>query len=177
YTNRKGHHFFMKNKHGFTIVELLIIIVVIAIIATITIVSYAGVQNRAHDSVVQSDLRDIADSIDLYNLRNKGSYPVGDANLQSTGMKVTKNSYGPGFAGLHNLLYCRIAPNPGKYALMAQSKSGTVFIYKSENGSLTSSPTWYGTGSVENCNAVGINQVNGSDRDILKYNGAWAAWL
>lgn len=36
------------NKHsGFTIVELLIVVVIIAILATITIVSYNGTQNRA----------------------------------------------------------------------------------------------------------------------------------
>lgn len=36
-------------KYGFTIVELLIVIVVIAILATIAIVGYNGIQNRARD--------------------------------------------------------------------------------------------------------------------------------
>jgi prepilin-type N-terminal cleavage/methylation domain-containing protein len=35
---------------GFTIVELLIVIVVIAILATISIVAYTGIQNRAKTS-------------------------------------------------------------------------------------------------------------------------------
>lgn len=44
---------------GFTIVELLIVIVVIAILAMISIVAYSGIQNRAYDSAVQSDLRSV----------------------------------------------------------------------------------------------------------------------
>lgn len=46
-----------KSAHGFTIVELLIVIVVISILAAISIVAYNGVQNKAADSVVKSDLR------------------------------------------------------------------------------------------------------------------------
>ncbi|MCA9336117.1 prepilin-type N-terminal cleavage/methylation domain-containing protein, partial [Candidatus Saccharibacteria bacterium] len=46
-----------KNKKtGFTIVELLIVIVVIAILAAITIVAYNGIQQRSRDSIRKSDL-------------------------------------------------------------------------------------------------------------------------
>lgn len=44
-----------KNR-GFTIVELLIVIVVIAILASITIVSYNGISNRAKEAVRSSEL-------------------------------------------------------------------------------------------------------------------------
>ena len=39
---------------GFTIVELLIVVVVIAILAAITIVAYNGIQNRAKSSAAQA---------------------------------------------------------------------------------------------------------------------------
>ena len=39
----------VSKKSGFTIVELLIVVVVIAILAAISIVAYAGIQNRANE--------------------------------------------------------------------------------------------------------------------------------
>lgn len=45
-----------KATSGFTIVELLIVIVVIAILAAISVVAYNGIQSRANDSKVSTDL-------------------------------------------------------------------------------------------------------------------------
>ena len=49
----------MNKARGFTIVELLIVIVVIAILAAVTIVAYNGIQNRAQDSAAQATARNI----------------------------------------------------------------------------------------------------------------------
>jgi len=62
----------MRNK-GFTIVELLIVIVVIAILAAISIVAYNGVQSRSRDSVRKQDLSSLSKSIQLHEVDN-GSY-------------------------------------------------------------------------------------------------------
>ncbi len=55
---------------GFTIVELLIVIVVIAILAAISVVAYNGVQNRARDSSRQSDISALAKAFSLYKVDN-----------------------------------------------------------------------------------------------------------
>lgn len=59
---------------GFTIVELLIVIVVIGILAAITIVAYNGVTARANNSERVADLNGIAKAIEMYNVDN-GRYP------------------------------------------------------------------------------------------------------
>lgn len=45
-----------KSKSGFTIVELLIVIVVIGTLAAISIVAYNGIQDRARNTTVENDL-------------------------------------------------------------------------------------------------------------------------
>ncbi len=52
---------------GFTLVELLIVIVVIAILAAITIVAYNGIQNRAKTSAGQTLANSIQKKAQAYN--------------------------------------------------------------------------------------------------------------
>lgn len=53
---------------GFTIVELLIVIVVIAILAAITIVAYNGIQERARVQSANSDLNSLTKAIKIARL-------------------------------------------------------------------------------------------------------------
>lgn len=59
---------------GFTIVELLIVIVIIAILAAITIVAFNGIQNRAKTSSAQSAATTLAKKAEAYHAENS-QYP------------------------------------------------------------------------------------------------------
>ncbi len=69
----------MRKQRGFTIVELLIVIVVIAILAAITIVAYNGIQNRAKTTSAQAAASNVQKKIEAYNAA-VGSYPTGAAD-------------------------------------------------------------------------------------------------
>ncbi len=77
---------------GFTIVELLIVVVVIAILAAVTIVGYNGVSRSAVEATMKSDLESSAKTLEADNIRNS-AYPttINSAN-NGQGLKPSGNS-------------------------------------------------------------------------------------
>lgn len=64
-----------EQQHGFTIVELLIVIVVIGILAAITIVAFNGVQSRAKNTSIENTASAYRKTLAAY-VAEKGDYPV-----------------------------------------------------------------------------------------------------
>lgn len=85
----------VKTKSGFTIVELLIVIVVIGILAAITIVAYNGVQARTRDNIRYADAKAIMKALELYKA-DKGYYPA--TNPSPSGNGCTANGYSSSWA-------------------------------------------------------------------------------
>jgi prepilin-type N-terminal cleavage/methylation domain-containing protein len=65
--------FYRSSKSGFTIVELLIVIVIIGILASLVVVSYNGVQQAARDKTVLSDAETVASEVTRYSTKNNGT--------------------------------------------------------------------------------------------------------
>jgi len=66
-----------KHASGFTIVELIVVIVVIGILASITIVSYIGVSQKAKEASLESDLTNSSKQIKLFQITEvNGNYPT-----------------------------------------------------------------------------------------------------
>lgn len=78
-SQRYGHHLLRAN--GFTIVELLIVVVVIAILAAITIVAYNGITQRANAAAAQSATEQALKKLMVYAVDHNDTYPSDLASL------------------------------------------------------------------------------------------------
>lgn len=80
---------------GFTIVELLIVVVVIAILAAITIVAYNGITNRAKQSAVASLATQVQKKLSIYAAVNNDQYPatLADAEVDAATASNVQYSY------------------------------------------------------------------------------------
>ncbi len=68
------HHINLRKINGFTIGELLIVVVVIGILAAIVTVAYTGITGQARDSKRSADLKSVQNALELYYI-DKGGYP------------------------------------------------------------------------------------------------------
>lgn len=169
---------FGKNKRaGFTVVELLVVVVVIGILASLIVVGFNAVRNRAYDTSVQNDLSSIAKKIKMYHA-TYSVYPAGSAQLAEAGIKINKSAFGSHYdngSGTYNILYCRVpAAAPTEFALVAYSRTGNGFQY-SKDGALGK---YVGakTGSTAMCAGAGVT-ITGSERDWFYDNGAWQSYV
>lgn len=69
-------------KKGFTLIELLIVIAIIGVLATLLMVNFVGVRQRARDAQRKSDLRQMQSALELYRADN-GNYPNSLPNCNS----------------------------------------------------------------------------------------------
>lgn len=154
---------------GFTIVELLIVIVVIAILASISIVAYKNIQNRAYDAAVEADIATIIKKLELAKI-DLGHYPQIAAEFPD--FKLTKSVYD---TTDNNIFYCLDKPND-KYSFGFISKSQKGYILNT--GTLS---TGVSVTPASTCSAISKTWTNDATTvTILGYfgppNSTWSGW-
>lgn len=161
-----------KTTSGFTLVELLIVIVVVAILAAVSTVAYSGVQSRAHDTSVQADLRQIGGKIQHYQILN-GAPPT-PGQLRDLDIKVAKMSYKT--TSNSNLLYCRTGE---AWGLIAQSKSDAAYKFIHTTGLSKHIPAWTPNSNANLCSAIGFSNAD-PDYEYAwmhLWTTGWESWV
>ena len=100
-----------QSNRGFTIIELLIVIVIIGILVAITAVSYNGITKNAKDASLKSELKQISTSLEL-NKAKTGIYPT---SLSANNPPISDSSS-------VNITYTQL-DSGNSYSLTASDKS------------------------------------------------------
>lgn len=122
---------------GFTIVELLVVIVVIGILAAITIVAYTGISSKATVAALVSDLDNASKQLKIFQVIN-GAYPTANNCPTPGGTEICLKSSG----GTVYVYTSTNTTNPQTFALTA-TKSGTSYIIADNTtpGQISTNPT------------------------------------
>ena len=130
--NFVGEHrgfYWRSNDRGFTLIELMMVIVIMGLLAVIAIPGFIGQQERAWEATARSDLRNAATAAELFANAHEGSYSGMDLATLRTG------TYG-----------MRVSPNNALDPISITG-SGTSYSITCRNGAGFSSHTFTLTGN------------------------------
>lgn len=140
----------MKKQTGFTIVELLIVIVIIGILAAITVVAYNGIQQRAGNAQRIAAAKDWIRAIQSYATINQkyphvaGVYCIGESNITdfdtnsdgdcgvSNNIKHDYTGYTSTFNTNVKTIVSKLPEFPGKPIQLTSSLKGMGLLWRSE---------------------------------------------
>jgi len=132
-----------QNNRGFTIVELLIVVVVIAILAAITIVAYNGIQTRANNAAADTSVNTMAKKINnFYSLR--GSYPATTTTLFSDLATYSESSLNGANLAVNASPGATNGKNTLRVELCGTGAGVRIFKYDFATKALTATPVLIG---------------------------------
>ena len=83
-----------RNPRGFTLVEILIVVIILGILAAIVIPQFTNASNDARTSSVQSTLQTIRSQIELFKIQHNDTPPTTTAITASWAIMLTNTTTG-----------------------------------------------------------------------------------
>jgi len=108
----------MRGRKGFTLVEILIVVVILGILAAIVIPQFSNASTEARQASLVSDLQSARAAIELYKIQHKddmpgsGSASFTDCLTDCTDIDGTASAGDPGDWGVYGPYLERIPTNP-----------------------------------------------------------------
>jgi len=145
----------MRSEKGFTLVEILIVIVVIAAIFSFMGITVSGMQNEAKTSKARADIRTIQVAVEAYHKNNGHSFPAEENYqrilLDASPRILPSNMFDP-FAKVINTQYqYKLSPNGKYYAIYSLGiwRRGEVSVSDSGNVTITNEAIYVTNGKIE----------------------------
>ena len=162
-----------KYKQGFTIVELLIVIVVIGILAAITIVAFNGVTKNAKSASVKSDVANNVKLIEAYKITNSEQAP---ATAAAASLKASSDNTLSYLYNANSNTYCVQVQNNG----ITYASSGSAAT-EGDCGAAGMIAWWKLNGDASDANGSNAGTVtnaslttgqNGASNSAYSFNGS-----
>lgn len=133
-----------KRSQGFTLVEILIVVVILGILAAIVIPQFTSASESAKSSSLLSQLQTIRSQLELYQVQHNGDYPTLGTGANTDWTQLTGTTDVSGTAVAANAVnalgpYLQKAPtNPftGSSTVAAAAAAGVGWVYVEATGQI-----------------------------------------
>jgi type IV pilus assembly protein PilA len=146
---RMGRRLQGEREGGFTLIELMVVVLIIAILIAIAIPTFLGARQRAQDRAAQSNLRNALTAEKTYYTDSQVYYATaGAAALKAIEPSLTFDAAADAVPSQGSVGYALLTN--GEIVLSTESASGTCFYVK-DTPTGTAAGTTYGTDSDGTC--------------------------
>jgi general secretion pathway protein G len=129
------------NQDGFTLIEIMVVILILGLLATIVVQSLRGAADKAKTTKAQADLAEIKTALDRYYLDN-GFYPTTDQGLSALVSPPTSGRTAPNYE------------SGGYIERLPQDPWGSAYFYQSDGNSYVLKS--FGKGGSEGTDTSGV---------------------
>lgn len=128
-------NFFNHVRRGFTLVELLIVIIIIAVLAAVAIPKFANSSTRSKEAALRAELRLLRNAVELFK-NDTGCYPTSLSHMTVEAGSASVPATGKDSAGNDKAIVAADFRGPYVSTISKDPISGNAFTYSTTAGTV-----------------------------------------